>query len=246
MLLPQVAITIGGSRQIVFNTPNRLTLWRAKTLFQKEPETIEWISRFKTDEIFLDIGANVGIYSILAAATRGVNVFAFEPEAQNYALLNKNIISNGLSAKITGYCAALSDADSFAKLYLNSSAAGDSGHTIGESLDHNLRKREIELVQGGISVRLDHLVESAALPVPNHIKIDVDGLEHKVISGAETVLRCPALRSILVELNTLLPQHLNVVEILSAHGFTCQNTKTVTSAATEGKFKGLANHIFYR
>ena len=38
-----------------------------------------------------DVGANVGMYTVFAAPTRGARVFAFEPEAQNYAMLNRNI-----------------------------------------------------------------------------------------------------------------------------------------------------------
>jgi FkbM family methyltransferase len=46
--------------------------------------------------ILIDVGANVGMYSIYAAKLKKARVFAFEPESQNYSTLLKNIISNEL------------------------------------------------------------------------------------------------------------------------------------------------------
>ena len=62
-----------------------------RTLFSKEPITLAWIDTFKDGETLYDIGANVGMYTIYAAVMRKANVYAFEPEALNYAELNKNI-----------------------------------------------------------------------------------------------------------------------------------------------------------
>ena len=57
----------------------------------------------------LDIGANVGMYSISAALTRRRQVIAFEPEAQNYALLIRNIQANNLQNLVKAHCIGLSD-----------------------------------------------------------------------------------------------------------------------------------------
>jgi len=48
------------------NYINNESGWRFKTLFEKEPETIDWINSFRKEDVFWDIGANVGIYSIWA------------------------------------------------------------------------------------------------------------------------------------------------------------------------------------
>ena len=45
-----------------FYTPNEMALWRAESLYTKEPVTINWIKRFKKNKIFYEIGANVGMY----------------------------------------------------------------------------------------------------------------------------------------------------------------------------------------
>ena len=59
--------------------------WRARTLLTKEPETIEWINTFSDKDVFWDIGANVGVYT-LYAALRNIAVLSFEPSPSNYYL----------------------------------------------------------------------------------------------------------------------------------------------------------------
>jgi len=49
---------------VKFAVPNSVTGWRAQTLFTKEPDTIAWIREFEPGEVFVDIGANVGMYAI--------------------------------------------------------------------------------------------------------------------------------------------------------------------------------------
>lgn len=53
--------------EYIFSCPNDVTRWKAETYFTKEPETIEWIDTFNEGDIFFDIGANIGLYSIYAA-----------------------------------------------------------------------------------------------------------------------------------------------------------------------------------
>ena len=56
-----------SNNTLKFSIVNKKTLWRAKSLYQKEPITIKWIRKFKKDEVFFDVGANVGMYTIFAA-----------------------------------------------------------------------------------------------------------------------------------------------------------------------------------
>jgi len=57
------------------------------------------------------------------------------------------------------------------------------------------------------------------IPTPNHIKIDVDGIENKVINGARKILERPELKSMLIEINDDLPCDSEVKEILKDLGF---------------------------
>ena len=84
----------------LLHTPTYLTNYRYKTLFTKEPETIEWIDNFKKDSVFYDIGANVGLYSIYASISKNSKVFSFEPSFFNLELLARNIYSNKINNKV--------------------------------------------------------------------------------------------------------------------------------------------------
>src|SRR5215510_9943048 len=72
----------GGSLRFVASTP--LLQARAKSVLTKEPDTIRWIDSFDRSDVFWDVGANVGVFSLYAARSRGVRVLAFEPSADNY------------------------------------------------------------------------------------------------------------------------------------------------------------------
>lgn len=242
----RTAIIRYNAIDIAFATPNYATRWRVDTFFTKEPDTIEWIAGFKPDEVLVDIGANVGMYTVWAAMTRGTRVFAFEPESQNYAILYQNIVHNKLSKRVVGYCAALSDESRFALLYLSEFVTGSSVHTFGEELDFKLQRRPSAIAQGCIATTLDHLVASGVVPVPDHIKIDVDGLEHKVVAGCRNVLANPGVKSVLIEINTNLKEHRALISDLEQLGFNYSRDQVKRSIRTEGAFAGVANHVFRR
>jgi FkbM family methyltransferase len=235
-----------GTTEVTYCTPNAVTKWRAQTLFMKEPDTIEWIKGFMPDDVLLDVGANVGLYTIWAAKTRKVRVYAFEPEAQNFALLNRNIAFNALGEKVFAYCAALSDEAGFSLLHLGTLSAGGSCHTFGQDLDHNLRERKSVFTQGCVSTTLDALVATGVMPVPTHIKIDVDGLEHKVLAGCLGTLQDRAVKSILVEINANLAEHRHIVDDLSALGFSYSADQVEAARRKEGAFEGVGNYVFRR
>ncbi|NJN39801.1 MAG: FkbM family methyltransferase [Gammaproteobacteria bacterium] len=235
-----------GGHSVVFMTPNSRALWRVETLFSKEPDTIEWIASFAPDDVLADIGANVGMYTIWAAKTRGVRVVAFEPEAQNYALLNRNIHANGLDERVRAYCVALSDAGGFDALYLSDIGVGGSCHSYGAALDFNNKPRAAPFAQGSVAVTLDDMVARGAMPVPHHIKIDVDGLEHRVMTGARQTLANEAVRSVLVEINTHLDEHWALVDLMLELGFDYSQEQVARAQRSEGTFEGVGNYVFRR
>lgn len=230
---------------IAYCTPNRATLWRAETLLTKEPVTIEWLRSMPQESCLLDVGANMGVYAIFAAKVRGCRVFAFEPESQNYALLNRNIHLNQLSGTVTAICAALSDNDGIDNLYLSSFEPGTSCHSLGQDVDFNLRPRISPFVQGCMCLSLDRLVQEG-MPVPDFIKIDVDGFEHKVIKGASKTLEEGKVRGIIIELNPRLDEHLETIEQLCSLGFDYDQAQVQRSARTEGLFQGIGEYVFFR
>lgn len=208
----------GGN--LSFYCPSSITLWRAKTLLTKEPDTIEWLDTFKPGDVLFDIGANVGLYSTYAAR-RGATVYSFEPESQNYALLNQNIYLNNLHDRITALNIALSSEEKINYLNIEDFQPGGSMHNFGADLDFNKEKFRPVFRQGAIGLTLDELIHRYGLPLPTHIKIDVDGLERLIIDGALKTLASPAVKSLLIELNTALKEDLEVVGILESKGFRC-------------------------
>ena len=229
-----------------FATPSTFTRWRVESIYSKEPWTLEWIASFQPGEILLDCGANVGMYTIWAAATRKVRVIALEPESQNYATLNRNIRENRLGDLVRAYCMGLSDSSGLFDLHMTDMQIGGSNHALGDPLNFELKELQPRFSQGGIGFALDQLVESGAVPVPNHFKIDVDGFEHKVIAGARKTLLNPLLKSLLIETNQNLQEHRAMVTQLNALGFRHDPEQVKRSERKSGAFKGVAEHVFRR
>ena len=229
-----------------FATPSVMTFWRVETIRKKEPWTLEWIAGFAPGEVLLDCGANVGMYTIWAAVTRRARVYAFEPEAQNYAVLNRNIQLNGLAGSVSAYCMGLSDTSGLSVLHMADMRVGGSCHSVGEALDFEHKPLQAQFVQGCVAATLDELVASRAIPVPNHIKIDVDGFEPKVIAGAKAALRDAAVKSLLIETNQNLADHMAMVRELGALGFRHDPAQVSRAERKDGTFKGVAEYVFTR
>ncbi len=235
-----------GDVDVVYVTPSMATKWRVDTLFEKEPVTLEWIAKFQPGEVLVDIGANVGMYTIWAARTRGVRVCAFEPESLNFALLNRNIVANGLEAHVIAYCAAISDRSGFGELHLSQFMAGGSCHSLDEKLDPFHRPSTPVYTQGCVSASLDELVRAGRVPPPHYIKIDVDGFEPKVIHGAADTIRAGSVRSLLIEVNQNLPDHMAMVRDLNALGFRHDPAQVERAERKTGPFTGCAEYVFKR
>ena len=232
--------------KVLYATPTVFTKWRVDTLFEKEPVTIQWIAEFAPDDVFVDVGANVGMYTVWAAKTRGVKVFAFEPEAQNYSLLNRNIMLNELGGRVRAYCLGLSDQAGYSELHLSDLRLGGSCHSLGERVDFRHQPMQPAYSQGSVAARLDDLVAAGTVPAPTHIKIDVDGFEPKVIAGARRVLEGRSLRSLLIETNHNLPDHVEMVEKLQTLGFRYDPAQVAAAERKSGAFKGVAEYVFKR
>jgi FkbM family methyltransferase len=205
---PVAELNLGG-RVLRYGIASAACRWRVDTLFTKEPGTIDWMESFTAGDVLVDVGANVGMYSIYASVVRKARVCAFEPEARNYAELCRNI---------TAYCAAITDRDvEFSRLILSAFATGQSMHDFGEPSRPQAGARRP--MQGSIGFSLDHLVESKAVPEPDHVKIDVDGHEGKVIRGMARLLARGVPRTLLLECDATLPATRAIVSDLLADGW---------------------------
>ncbi len=244
-LNPRTELKIGDAA-VVYSTPNRFTKWRVDTFFDKEPGTIEWIAGFAAGEVLADVGANVGMYTVWAAKTRAVRVFAFEPESQNFALLNRNIFFNQIGGLVTAYCLAISDVAGLSELHLSQFKAGGSCHSLGERVDFKHDPATPVYSQGCVSARLDDLVASGVMAEPDHIKIDVDGFEPKVVAGARRIIGGGKLRSLLIEVNQNLADHRQMVAELNALGYRHDPAQVAAAERKQGPFIGCAEYVFKR
>ena len=124
--------------------------------------------------------------------------------------------------------------------------AGGSCHALGEALDFKNDPMQTVFKQGCISFTLDELVSARAIPVPKHIKIDIDGFEPKVIAGARTTLGNSVVRSVLIELNVNRSDHRAIVPELQGFGFRYDPDQVRRAMRTDGPFKENAEHVFRR
>ncbi len=222
------------------------TKFRVKTLFSKEPSTIAWLKGLRSDDTLLDIGANIGIYTILAAAVTGCRVISVEPESQNFSILCKNIFLNEIENRVTPFCCAISNENKIGLLYLKNFGFDNagSGHMFNEELGQDLLYRKSAFKQGCIGIKLDDAIACKSISVPNFIKIDVDGLEHKVIEGSINTLKNPKVRSVLIEIDTKLDEHVHIINTLESIGFKYNKEQAYLARRKSGVNKGLGNVIF--
>lgn len=170
---------------------------RAETLLTKEPDTIRWIDAYvKSGDIFYDVGANVGTFSLYAAMRAEAQVVAFEPMCTNYDILNKNLNLNALGGRAIAYNIAFHDETKFSKLEISGFLAGKSGHNFDDKGD-----KPSVFSQGMFGVSMDDFVFKFGQPFPNHIKIDVDGNEPKIIAGMKRILADERLKTLAIEMD---------------------------------------------
>ena len=146
-------------------------------------EEMAFLLHFLRDnDHLIDIGANIGAYSILAASQIGCKTIAFEPSEKNYSILMSNIHLNNFQDIIETHNCALGEKN-------ETKTIGNKGELtyITNNPDLDLQKITIQ--------KLDDFAEYAQL-----LKIDVEGFEEFVLKGAEQVLNHPDTHAVILEL----------------------------------------------
>ena len=229
---------------MMFYLPNKHCEWRVQTMYTKEEDTVAWIRSMTPNEIFYDIGANIGLYTLLASK-QGLAVFAFEPESQNFAVLTRNLAMNKLSkGQAVAFPFCISDGQRIDTLRLSSLIAGGSCHSFASNENFKREEKKWAYEQGSVSFSLDSLVFECGMPQPTHIKVDVDGFEDKVLAGGSRVLE--NTKSILVEMDSANADHMAWKNTLEERGFVTDETEYSKARRTEGAFAGIGNIIFRR
>lgn len=181
---------------------SELERWRAETLFSKEPETIAWIRALgKEFPFFFDVGANIGAYSVFAATEfSSLKVFAFEPVVDNFIRLDQNKRLNNLM-NLNIFQIGISEKNALTELYVRDPRIGNSGAQLRAPIDEKGDSFVAAYKDNLLSIQIDTLISLFGLPVPNFMKIDVDGHEESILNGAMQVLSQKEMRSVLIEAN---------------------------------------------
>jgi FkbM family methyltransferase len=194
---------------------------RCVKMFVKEPGTCEWIkNELKPGEIFYDIGANIGVYTILAAKTAGPGgkVFAFEPHGANFTRLLDNIVVNNLQDVVTPCNFALNDESNFFPFNYRTSKAGASNSQLASSQAVSFAEQHPEICELKYSASIDSLITSGKFAAPHHIKIDVDGNELLILRGMKDLLSSPQRpQSIQVEIDKR--SRVDIPQFMEAHHY---------------------------
>ncbi|MCW9033019.1 MAG: FkbM family methyltransferase [Rhodospirillales bacterium] len=186
-----------GDKTLQLFIPDRTCVYWAKSGPNSEPTTNAWIKSFAPEDTFLDIGANIGLYSMMAAAHGVTRVYAIEPNPFSFSVLARNIVANKLDTVISPLCLAMSEGSSVVTFKLGSLHAGSIYNEIMTD----------ESTAGGMSITttsfsVDELFKIQGMSEVNHLKIDVDGLELQILRGATKTLSDKALKTVLVEDNS--------------------------------------------
>lgn len=144
-----------------------------------------------TDDLFVDVGANVGAYTILACA-KGARRYCFEPVPCTFDRLKLNIRVNDFDARVAAFNLGVSDREA------------DVFFTAGENCTNHLVQNrngeefQSDTVIGAHVVPLDLILKDVAQVF---LKIDVEGYETPVLAGAARTLKKDSLHSVILGLN---------------------------------------------
>jgi FkbM family methyltransferase len=186
LLDPRFAVEF-GDRKLQFRTGNGRLLWRAKTLLTEEPLMISWISDMKPNDVVMDVGANVGIFTV-PIAQRVKEVYACELDPLNVAILKENVVLNAIQDRVLIIPIACGEKLAVVDIKFRDLAYGDALQSIsgGDILD-SVQGRRPHITKS-LQVSLDQLFFELDLEWPNKVKIDVDGNEQTVLGGMKNIL----------------------------------------------------------
>jgi FkbM family methyltransferase len=177
----------------------------------------------RREDLFVDVGANVGSYTILASAAVGCEVLAFEPAEETFAWLVRNIELNAVSERVEALCEAVG------------AVPGTVSFTSGLDTVNRIDP------QGSVTVPITTIDAMCARRTPTLIKIDVEGRERDVLLGAVNVLSGAAPLAVVIELNDPA-----ATDLLRLMGFACYTYDTFKRTVRPRVEANSGNGIFIR
>jgi FkbM family methyltransferase len=172
--------------KLKFRTGHGRLLWRVKSFYSEEKIMVEWLKSISNKDIFLDIGANIGIYTVPAAVSAKL-VYACELCLLNTGILKENIYLNNLNKKIIILPFPALSKNKISEIYYRDFSKGDALQSINRKtvLNTNLDK---SYSSASLGFSLDYIFKNLKLKYPTKVKIDVDGNEDEVFKGGSNVI----------------------------------------------------------
>jgi FkbM family methyltransferase len=141
----------------------------------------------RPDHLFLDVGANVGVYTVLASAAAGARAIAVEPLPATYQRLRRNVALNQVDARVETLNVAVGEQHGTARFTQDYDA---TNHIVAAGESARCCEVPVRTVD-----------EIVAARTPELIKVDIEGYELPALEGAKSTLSNPRLRAIVIELN---------------------------------------------
>jgi FkbM family methyltransferase len=152
-----------------------------------EFEDMSFTTHFlREGDLFGDVGANMGVYTTLAAGVSGAHVVAVEPVPITLRALTRNIAINGIGDRVV----------------VRAIGVGEKTGVMHISVDQDCTNHMVSSDEG-LEVSIQSLDEIFDQRTPTMLKIDVEGLEGGVLKGSTRLLGDPDLQAIIIELNGL-------------------------------------------
>lgn len=220
--------------------------FRLKSCFH-EPGTIRWIENYiKRNEIVFDVGANIGAYSLITAKYNNMSnqIYSFEPNFSSYNKLCKNILLNNCEGNIFPFPIAFADKYGVDILNYSSLEIGSAYHTLG---NNKFIKGKSKYRQQVIVFSVDKFIDDFNVPSPQHIKIDVDGMEYEILKGAKRTILKKNFRSLNVEIDETSKKSTEIIRYIKSLGLTFREKYTDLNAddPESSEFR-IYNYIFLR
>jgi FkbM family methyltransferase len=203
-------------------TPGELCFAEGSVLFNEREMLNAVQETLKPGDVFLDVGSNLGIFTIFGAKAVGPQgtVVACEPATSAFNRLQNNIDLNRLN-NIKLLKLALSDTRSMKKLLIDDLNA--LGGTLAHLSDADGPSEDVRTAE------YDSLVEDEGLPIPRVVKMDIEGHEYTALKGMERTLSNPVCGALFCEIHPYaLPGGVSfrdVVTLIESFGFDCVSTR---------------------
>lgn len=185
-----------------------------------EPEQVTlWQKLAQQAEVIFDVGANVGLYSLTAAAANPqAAIHAFEPTPEVVARLQENISLNGFANIIVNGVAVGQQAGEIVLHYSGGREGDNEGMNYVSAQTTRSSDRVVPIVS------LDAYCQQGGINRIDLLKMDIEGHEYHALCGAERLLSHGAIRCILLELNSWAVERsgqtlADVVDLLSGHDY---------------------------